>query len=82
MPGFDPSPSVKIMGRKVGLRCKGKTLLGVVNILFCIKTKKSNVHNFLKVMGSNPGYLFKASLIYTINTNFTNTGFYNSLLNT
>ena len=30
-----PSPSVKIqiMGRKVGLRCKGKTLLGIVNKL-------------------------------------------------
>jgi hypothetical protein len=56
-----PSPSVKIqiMGRKVGLRCKGKTLLGVVNKLFCttkfvdnaqqclakkMKTKNLNVH--------------------------------------
>jgi hypothetical protein len=31
-----PSPSVKIqiMGGKVGLRCKGKTLLGVVNKVF------------------------------------------------
>ena len=31
-----PSPSVKIqiMGRKVGLRCKGKTLLGIVKKLF------------------------------------------------
>jgi hypothetical protein len=30
-----PSPSVKIqiMGRKVCLRCKGKTLLGIVNKL-------------------------------------------------
>ena len=30
-----PSPSVKIqiMGGKVGMRCKGKTLLGVVNKL-------------------------------------------------
>ena len=35
-----PSPSVKIqiMGRKVCLRCKGKTLQGVVNKL--LKTKK------------------------------------------
>jgi hypothetical protein len=34
-----PSPSVKIqiMGRKVCLRCKGKTLLGIVNKL--LKTK-------------------------------------------
>ena len=36
-----PSPSVKIqiMGRKVCLRCKGKTLLGVVNKLS--KTKRA-----------------------------------------
>ena len=34
-----PSPSVKnqIMGGKVCLRCKGKTLLGVVNKLLKIK---------------------------------------------
>ena len=34
-----PSPSVKIdiMGRKVCLRCKGKTLLGIVNKLFEFK---------------------------------------------
>ena len=43
-----PSPSVKIqvMGRKVCLKCKGKTLLGVVNKLFCTKnllTTPSNV---------------------------------------
>ena len=43
-----PSPSVKIqiMGRKVCLRCKGKTLLGVVNKLFVFKsllTTHSNV---------------------------------------
>jgi len=53
------------MGGKVGLRCKGKTLLGAVNKLFLakslliatsnvlpkkIKTKNSNVHNFFKVM--------------------------------
>jgi hypothetical protein len=43
------------MGKKVGLRCKGKTLLGVVNN----KNKKSNVHNSMKGMGSNPGYLLK-----------------------
>ena len=43
-----PSPSVKIqiMGGKVHLRCKGKTLLGVVNKLFVFKsllTTPSNV---------------------------------------
>ena len=43
-----PSPSVKIqiMGGKVCLRCKGKTLLGVVNKLSKIKsllTSSSNV---------------------------------------
>ena len=34
-----PSPSVKIqiMDGKVGLRCKGKTLMGIVNKLFCAK---------------------------------------------
>jgi hypothetical protein len=37
---LSPSPSVKIqiMGGKICLRCKGETLLGVVNKLF--KTKK------------------------------------------
>ena len=43
-----PSPSVKIqiMGGKVGLRCKDKTLLGVVNKLFktkCLLTSPNNV---------------------------------------
>ena len=43
-----PSPSMKIqiMGGKVGLRCKGKTLLGVVNKLCWTKsllTMPSNV---------------------------------------
>ena len=35
-----PSPSVKIqiMDGKVGLRCKGKILLSVVNKLFCTKS--------------------------------------------
>ena len=38
-----PSPSVKIqiMGGKICLRCKGKTLLGVVNKL--LKTKEGEV---------------------------------------
>ena len=64
-----PSPSVKIqiMGGKVGLGCKGKTLLGAVNKLVLpkkIKTKNSNVYDSLKVMRSNPGYLLKSSLLY------------------
>ena len=29
-----------------------------------MKTKNTNVHNSLKVMGSNPGYLLKSSLLY------------------
>ena len=75
-----PSPSVKIqiMGRKVGLRCKSKKLLGFVNKLFRlkslltrpsnvlpkkIKTKNSNVHDSLKVMGWNPGYILKSSVL-------------------
>ena len=39
-----PSPSVKIqiMGRKVSLRCKGKTLLGVVKTKSLL-TSPSNV---------------------------------------
>ena len=53
-----PSPSVKIQikGGKVGLKCKGKT-------------KKSNAHDSLKVMRSNPGYLLKSSLLYTQDSN-------------
>ena len=41
---LSPSPSVKIqiMGRKVCLRCKGKTLLGVVNKL--LETKSLLTH--------------------------------------
>ena len=30
-----------------------------------IKTTDANVHDSLKVMGSNPGYLLKSSLLYT-----------------
>ena len=35
-----PSPSVKIqiIGGKVGLKCKGKTWLAIVNIFFCTKS--------------------------------------------
>ena len=37
IPSPSPSVKIKIMGGKVCLRCKGKTLLGVVNI--CLETK-------------------------------------------
>ena len=73
-----PSPSVKIqiMGRKVSLSCKGKTLLGGVNKLLKTKsllTSPSNVLPYypketfefsLKVKESNPGYL--QSYIYQV----------------
>jgi hypothetical protein len=67
-----PSPSVKIqiMGGKVGLRCKSKTLLKK------IKTKNSNVHDSLKVMGLNPVYLLKSSLLYCASTNGPCTSLY------
>jgi hypothetical protein len=50
-----PSPSVKIqiMGGKVCLSCKGKTLMGVVNKLFVFKSLSPS--NFL------PYYLIKLS---------------------
>ena len=66
--------NIQIVDGKVG-----KTLLGVVNKHFVqkrfvdnaqqcfaekIKTNTSNVHNSLKVMGSNPGFLLKPSLLY------------------
>ena len=74
-----PSPEVKIQitGGKVGLSCKGKTLIAMSTVLdkkfvdnahqCCAdknKTKNSNVHDSLKEMGSNPGYLLKSSLLY------------------
>ena len=44
-----PSPSVKvqIMGGKVSLRCKGKTLLGVVNKLLKTKSLLTSPSNVL-----------------------------------
>ena len=44
-----PSPSVKIqiMGGKVCLRCKGKTLLGVVNKLLITKSLLTSPNNVL-----------------------------------
>ena len=64
---------------------KGKTLLSLVNkslgqkvccqhpAMFCQKkdkTKNSNVLDSLKVMGSNPGYHLKSSLLYNSNSFF------------
>jgi hypothetical protein len=71
-----PSPSVKIqiMGGKICMRCKGKTLLGIVNKLLLL-TSPSNVLPYtssklyrqfslkVKVIGSNPGYLLKSFLL-------------------
>ena len=44
-----PSPSVKIriMGRKVCLKCKGKTLLGIVNKLLITKSLLTSPSNVL-----------------------------------
>ena len=77
-----PSPWVKIqiMGGKVCLRLKGKTLLGVVTKLLKTITQQcfallpqvnfpANNLNFplkVKVMGSNPGYLLKSFLLYCL----------------
>jgi hypothetical protein len=68
---------IQIMGGKVGLKCNCKTLLGVVNKTFlhkkvvdnvhqylAKKIKTKNVHNSLKVMESNPGYLLESSLYF------------------
>ena len=71
-----PSVKIQIMGRKVSLSCKGKTLLGGVNKLLKTKsllTSPSNVLPYypketfefsLKVKESNPGYL--QSYIYQV----------------
>ena len=61
-----PSPLVKIqtMGEKVCLRCKGKTLLGVVNKLLKTKRLLTSLKVKVKVMGSNSGYLLKSFLLY------------------
>ena len=55
------------MGGKVCLRCKGKTLLGLVNKLFAFKTTQCFAFTLsrpkfefslkVKMMRSNPGYL-------------------------
>ena len=46
IPSLSPSVKIQIMGRKVCLSCKGKTLLGIVNKLLKTKslfTSPSNV---------------------------------------
>ena len=42
-----PSENIKIMGRKVYLRCKGKTLLGVVNKVLKTKSLLTSPSNVL-----------------------------------
>ena len=74
-----PSVKIQIVGRKVCLRRKGKTLLAIVNKLFVFKSLLTTSNNVLplhlscplfefslkvKVMGSNPGYLLKSFLLY------------------
>jgi hypothetical protein len=58
---------IQIMGRKICLRCKGKTLLGMVTQqCFALLPEVNFPANNLKVkvMGSNPGYIPKSFLIY------------------
>ena len=61
---------IQIMGGKVCLRCKGKTLLSIVNKLFSLYTPRKLSGQWfefslkVKVIGSNPGYLLKSSLLY------------------
>ena len=82
-----PSVKIQIMGGKVCLRHKGKTLLGVVNKLFVFKSLLTTLSNVfplhfkqvflpifefrpkVKVMGLNPGYLVKSSLLYALHSN-------------
>ena len=60
IPSSSPSGKIQIMGGKVCLRCKGKTLLGVDNKVLKTKSKFSLK---VKVMGSNPGYLLEFFLL-------------------
>ena len=64
-----PSPSVKIqiMGGKVGLRCKGKTLLGIVNklletkSLFCQYCLKQTFQPIIWIFTEGEGIEFRLS---------------------
>ena len=47
IPSPSPSLKIQIMGGKVCLRCKGKTLLGVVNRLFVFKSLLISPSNVL-----------------------------------
>ena len=47
IPSPSPSMKIQIMGGKVRLRCKGKTLLGVVNKLFVFKSLLTSPSNVL-----------------------------------
>ena len=51
------------MGGKVCLRCKDKTLLGVVNKILW---NKKVVDIMVKVMGLNPGYLLKPFVLSSV----------------
>ena len=79
-----PSTLVKIMGWKICLRYKGKTLLGLVNKLFVFKSLLTMPSNVLlshmrqtllpimklKVMGWNPDYLLKNFLLCFYRQNY------------
>ena len=47
IPSPSPSLKIQIMGGKVCLRCKGKTLLGIVNKLFVFKSLLTSPSNVL-----------------------------------
>ena len=47
IPSPSPSKKIQIMGGKVCLRCKGKTLLGIVNKLLNIKSLSTSPSNDL-----------------------------------
>ena len=47
IPSPPPSVKIQIMGRKVCLRCKGKTLLGIVNKLMKTKSLLTSPSNVL-----------------------------------
>ena len=75
IPSLSPSVKIQIMGGKVCLRCKGKTLLGLVNKIFLFKSFLTILSNVLplhlkqtflkvKVMEMNPDYLLKSFLLY------------------
>jgi hypothetical protein len=47
MPSPSPSVKIQILGRKVCLSCKGKTLLGIVNKVLKTKTLLTSPSNVL-----------------------------------